>query len=823
MKKIFYSLFLLLFSLQAAAQTNFTATLTGNPVVTTGWVYPTASSVSGNTFVLTNPSMTQSGYIYYNTPTTLTTCAQFTVNFEFQVTNSSAPPADGLTFWYISNPPTGFTAGSALGLPNNPNGLVLLMDTYDNDATPFNNPLISLRGMNGTFNYVEGNPQGLLGTEQTAQSFVLDGNWHSCTLTYNNGNITVAYDGNAPIITAYYPLNISGYFGFSASTGALWSKHSIRNVNITGVMPPAPPSVPATTVTYCQFDPASQLTATGTNLKWYTTATGGTALPSAPTPNTSIAATTVWYVAQEGANGCESPRTPITVIVKTKPNPPASPSLGLCANTGSTTLSATGQNIKWYNTASGGTPLSAAPVINTIAAPANYTYYVSQTVNGCESDRTTVNVAVGTKPPPPTVSSPVRYCQYQPTGVVPLTATGTNLLWYTTPTGGVGATTPPTPLVNYADTTSYYVTQTNNGCESDRIRIDVIVSARPNAIITAPRNEVCQGELDSFYYYGNAVASDVYNWVNPQPATSYVSGGGQGPYVVQFNQPGTYQIRLTVNHEGCLSPEASYTVTVRPEPTVELKVAPTVCAGQVLDVTLTDAAPFIDDYTWDFSGGEVVYSAVPAGPYGIRWNTPGDYVITVQGRSSQCPTTPKYDTVRVLPLPDARISVAAPIFCTGDTVTLLPVTYRDTMTYTWSPSVFFPGISGEAEGSTRAIVTKSSFLTLKVDDKGCVASDSVYIQVEPCCTVSLPTAFSPNGDRRNDVFHILTKGHHKISSFRVLSRWGQVVFETDNELRGWDGTKAGVPQEMGVYYWFIKYFCTDGKMYEQKGEVTLVR
>lgn len=821
MKRFIYSLFpLILLALHSSAQINFTATLTGNPVVTTGWTSSSATSVSGNTVVLTTNTTNQAGYIYYNTPTTLTTCAEFTVTFDFQVTNSSAPPADGICFWYISTPPSGFTAGGALGLPNNPNGLVLIMDTYDNNSTP-NNPLISLRGMDGTFNYTEGSNTGLVGTEQMNQNFVLDGAWHTCTLTYNNGNITVAYDGNPPLITAYYPLNINGYFGFSASTGALYSKHAIRNVNIVGVLPPLPPSVPSATVTYCQFDPATPLTATGTNLKWYTTATGGTALPGAPTPSTSTATTTIYYVSQEGSNGCESNRTPITVVVKPKPNPPASPSLGLCANTGSTTLTATGQNIKWYTTSGGGAPLAAAPVINTATAPANYTYYVSQTVNGCESDRTTVDVAVGTKPPPPTVSSPVKICQYAPGAA--LTAAGANLKWYTTPTGGVGNPVAPIPQTGYPGITSYYVTQTNNGCESDRIRIDVEIIAKPNGIILASRNNLCKGELDSFYYYGNADVTDVYNWVNPQPATTYISGGGQGPYVVQFNTPGVYQIRMTVNHDGCLSQEATYTVTVKAEPTLDLHVAPTVCAGEVLNVALTAAAPNIDDYTWDFAGGEVVYSSVPAGPYGIRWNTPGDYIISVIGRSSECPTTPRFDTVKVLPLPDARISPVTPVICSGDTLLMRPLNYSDTLVYTWTPAVFFPNLSSPEEGTTPSIVTQPAFLKLEANNDGCIARDSIYIKAEPCCTVSLPSAFSPNGDSRNDIFHVLTIGHHKISSFRVLNRWGQVVFETDDERRGWDGTKAGVPQEMGVYYWYLKYFCTDGKMYEQKGELTLVR
>lgn len=74
----------------------------------------------------------------------------------------------------------------------------------------------------------------------------------------------------------------------------------------------AAPTVTAS-ITYEQGDVAKQLTATGTNLKWYTTATGGTASTTAPTPNTSTIGSTVYYVSATGS--CESERSSITVNV----------------------------------------------------------------------------------------------------------------------------------------------------------------------------------------------------------------------------------------------------------------------------------------------------------------------------------------------------------------------------------------------------------------------------------------------------------------------------------------------------------------------------
>jgi gliding motility-associated-like protein len=67
-------------------------------------------------------------------------------------------------------------------------------------------------------------------------------------------------------------------------------------------------------------------------------------------------------------------------------------------------------------------------------------------------------------------------------------------------------------------------------------------------------------------------------------------------------------------------------------------------------------------------------------------------------------------------------------------------------------------------------------------------------------------------------------GRQEITTFRIVNRWGQVVYETaDTDAEGWDGTFAGRAQDMGVYQYYIKYRCLDGLFYEMKGDVTLIR
>ena len=80
--------------------------------------------------------------------------------------------------------------------------------------------------------------------------------------------------------------------------------------------------------------------------------------------------------------------------------------------------------------------------LHLLLAAGTTSYWVSQTVGGCESPRTQIDVTVTASPAAPTAADPT-YCQGATASA--LTATGTNLLWYTTATGGTGSATAPTP------------------------------------------------------------------------------------------------------------------------------------------------------------------------------------------------------------------------------------------------------------------------------------------------------------------------------------------------------------------------------------------
>ena len=87
----------------------------------------------------------------------------------------------------------------------------------------------------------------------------------------------------------------------------------------------------------------------------------------------------------------------------------------------------------------------------------------------------------------------------------------------------------------------------------------------------------------------------------------------------------------------------------------------------------------------------------------------------------------------------------------------------------------------------------------------------------------MPTAFTPNGDGKNDKVRPIAAGMLRIEYFNIYNRWGQLVFSTQMDGHGWDGAIGGQIQNTGVFTWAVKAVDYMGKSYFQKGTVTLIR
>ncbi len=110
------------------------------------------------------------------------------------------------------------------------------------------------------------------------------------------------------------------------------------------------------------------------------------------------------------------------------------------------------------------------------------------------------------------------------------------------------------------------------------------------------------------------------------------------------------------------------------------------------------------------------------------------------------------------------------------------------------------------------------------DNNECTGTDTTTVQDSVCKEfVYVPSAFTPNGDGRNDVFRPVVYGLAVQYEFVIYNRWGQKVFESEAPGGGWDGTVNSMPAESGTYVWELSITLSGDTPLKQKGTVVLMR
>jgi glycosidase len=465
-------------------------------------------------------------------------------------------------------------------------------------------------------------------------------------------------------------------------------------VSVPACTTPAP-TTSNTTLTYCQNATATALTATGTNLLWYAAATGGTGSSTAPTLTTTTVGSTVYYVSQT-SNSCEGPRLAITVnVTASTPSPTVSSPVIYCQNATAIAFTATGTNLLWYTNSTGGTGNSTAPTPSTTTV-GSAIFYVSQTQSCGESPRAAITVNVNAIPTAPTVSSPINYCQNATATV--LTATGNNLLWYNVSAGGTGSATAPTPLTTTVSSTTFYVSQTNNGCESPRAAITINVNVIPAAPTAASPVTYCQNATataltatgSNLLWYA-AATGGIGSTTAPTPSTTTI--GSINYYVSQ-------------NANGCESPRTLITVTITSTtaaPTVTTSV--TYCQNATA-VTLTASGTNLLWYTNSTGGTGSLTAPTPS-------TTIVGTAIFYVSQTQSCGESPRASiTVTVNVIPTAP-TVSSPInYCQNATATVLTATGNNLLWYSvangGTGSITAPTPSTTTVGSSAFYVSQTN-------------------------------------------------------------------------------------------------------------------
>lgn len=310
-------------------------------------------------------------------------------------------------------------------------------------------------------------------------------------------------------------------------------------------------------------------------------------------------------------------------------------------------------------------------------------------------------------------------------------------------------------------------------------RDSLVITQKPWPFVDlGPNQKVCRETMVELNAGSQGTS---YTW-NDQAATT----------VRKVNAPGTFSVVVT-NKDGCYSGD-TIVLDIFPPPIVNLGRDSFVCEGRTYTL---DAGDF-ESYLWQ--DGSITRHFEPA--------TAGTYYVRVTDKN----TCLGSDTVRLLyyEKPDVKLIKQLRI-CEPDT---LITAYSSTNNYTWN--------DGTATASNR--VTDYGTYTVTVTDVH-FCTNTASLEVTSNCPGNLyvPNAFTPtNNDGVNETF-IPVLRNIKSMHLYIYTRWGELVFETEDEHKGWDGTYRNQPAQADVYVYKVDYVAANGVAKTVGGNVTLLK
>ncbi|MBS1772365.1 MAG: gliding motility-associated C-terminal domain-containing protein [Bacteroidetes bacterium] len=383
------------------------------------------------------------------------------------------------------------------------------------------------------------------------------------------------------------------------------------------------------------------------------------------------------------------------------------------------------------------------------------------------------------------------------------------------PPTGLSCTNCADPVANLSANAKYYFTVVDSkGCKRWDT-LDINVGKTVIANMSKPADSVCQFlDVGLQNLFKHKIGS-AYDW-------GLDSGGkirsiDTNTAVVYWTTTGLKKIKLHVHNGGCYDDDSAY-VYVKPTSVASFDLKKTACINE--ELTLTPMETKDATYHWTITQGSITDTTyVPK--YTLKWDNKGLKTVTLTLNAKNfCATAPYSSTVFVNDNPDAKISLSTDNYCIGDHITLRCNEGSDNY-YAWSPVEYFE-TNNYHEVTMK--VENSTVVNLKVINRwGCYNTDSTYINTTTCCRPIMPGAFTPNKDGHNDTYRPLGLDNQQVISFVVRNRYGQVVFEGKNSKDTWDGTINGTPQDVGTYYYYLKYLCNYKDTKEEKGSFTLLR
>jgi len=464
--------------------------------------------------------------------------------------------------------------------------------------------------------------------------------------------------------------------------------------------------------------------------------------------------------------------------------------------------------------------------------------------NSCADLKDTIDVSTT----PPTVAGQVlsnnTVCSGSNSTTLTLNGSVGNVLSWLSSTDGINWSEVPVTSANYnaqnLTTTTQYRALVQNGstCSIDSsTAATIIVDPRSVGGILTPDNvNVCLGQTTNTVFNlagstGNIVnwqrSNDNTNWSNFSPAKTDPTFSVNG-----INADVQYRV---ITKSGVCPADTSSVASVDfinvPFPAaITDPDSAGICYGTTiaLNATITKGT----SYTWTNANsltnqGDGNVSSLPfiihatASP---KQTT--DYVLTVT--NTGCPNS-LTDTF--------HINVTQPIivFAGNDTsvVANQPLQLNATVNeptanqFNWTPAT---GLNFTTIPNPVATFTADqmgglvTYIVRATNSFGCYGQDTITVKLFKTGTeIFVPSAFTPDGDGRNDILRPVCVGIRELNYFRVYNRWGELVFSSSEMGRGWDGTIKGQPQPTANFVYIVQGVDYTGKVIFKKGNVMLIR
>lgn len=344
-----------------------------------------------------------------------------------------------------------------------------------------------------------------------------------------------------------------------------------------------------------------------------------------------------------------------------------------------------------------------------------------------------------------------------------------------------------------------------DGTLNDTHTLTITVNALPTVTVAAtPSTTICTGNSVTL----TASGADTYAWDNGiTNATPFTPPVGSTTYTVTGTSNGcTNTATSTINVADCTPLLAGF------------EFNDNICVGSCISFTDTTSGDPVS-WSWDFGSASIPITSTEQNPGPICFNTVGIYTIqlTVTNAAGESNSTTNSITVFELPTITAFHDTLIDL---GGQAALNSITpnFGDIL---WTPNTYYIACDTCAVTFAQPQLNTDYFVTI-TDPNGCTAQDTVKVLVNFIEGIGVPQAFSPNGDGNND--QLVVKGFGIANmTFTIYNRHGQLVFQTNSQDHGWDGSFNGSKVNPGVFVWTLNYTLLNGSTGLLKGNTTLIR